>query len=272
MNKSLLEILTLSTDYLRSKSIEPARRMAEEILADALDLQRVALYTNFDRPLTSSEMDRCRERVVRRGKGEPSAYIHGSVEFLGCDLIVTPAVLIPRPETEVWVEKTLVQLPEKAIVWDVCTGSGCIGIALKKHRPDLQVTLSDISSEALAVARQNALHNQVDVNILQGDLLTPFQGLRADVLFCNPPYISSAEYAALDPQVRLFEPKLALESGPTGLEFYQRLATVISGHSQTVYLEIGYSQGEALLKLFPKGTVEKDYAGHDRLFILKEFI
>ena len=158
---TVIEILKLSTEFLKQKGIENSRRQAEDLLGDALGVGRMGLYLEHDRPLTESELNKCREWLKRRGNGEPLQYIAGKVEFFGCSLIVTPEVLIPRQETEILIDKIVQKLStidlEGKILWDVCCGSGCIGIALKKKFPKLHVALSDISAEALAVAKKNGL-------------------------------------------------------------------------------------------------------------------
>ncbi len=284
--KTILEILTLSADYLRQKSIANARRQAEDLMSDALSLSRMDLYTQFERPLTEDELDVCRKNLIRRSKGEPLQYIKGSLEFYGCTIKVTKDVLIPRQETEILVDmiaKRLEDDEKKAgslkgkILFDVCTGSGCIGIALKKKFPDLKVILSDISTKALEIAKENAEKNEVDVEILLGDLLLPFKGKKCDYFVSNPPYIAENEYAGLEIEVKDHEPKLALISGATGLEFYEKLAKDLQGFlksSARVFLEIGRAQGSDILKLFlddpwKNMKVEKDWSSQDRFFLLE---
>lgn len=266
--KTLGEVLQLSTAFLEDKKIARPRRQAEEILSHLLHLPRLDLYMQFDRPLVENELESCRAILKRRAKGEPLDYIFGEVSFFNCTIEVSPVVLIPRQETEILLSKIIERLPQENLeVWDVCCGSGCLGIALKKAKPSFKVTLSDISSEALEVARRNAVKNQVDVEILQGDLLAPFQGRRADVVICNPPYVTEEEYLQMDHS----EPKIALVSGPTGLEFYERLAKDLPKHCGKVFLEIGTGMGEKVLQLFSskRKSVEKDWAGHDRFFFLE---
>jgi release factor glutamine methyltransferase len=276
--KTVQEVLSLSHNYLKGKGIHNARRQAEELLSDALNMTRLQIYMDFDRPLTEDEMDRCRDRLSRRSKGEPLQYIRGEVEFHGCSIKVTPAVLIPRQETELLVAMIVKALEGKdlsqKILWDVCCGSGYIGIALKKYFPDLQVFLSDISPEALAIARENAERNGVAVTCLEGDLLKPFGDQKADFVVCNPPYVTEGEYPRLDKEVRDYEPRLALVAGPTGVEFYQRLAHDLKGRLAVdgkLWLEIGTGQGNTIKQIFENagwenGQVEKDWGGHDRFF------
>lgn len=271
--KTLVEVVTLAAAHLEQKGIANARRQAEEVIADALGIKRLEIYLQHDKPLTEEELNLCRQSVARRAAGEPAAYIAGQVEFMDCLLRVSPDVLIPRPETELLVEQVQAK---RGVLWDLCTGSGCIGIALKKRFPDLQVILSDICPKALAIARENAVSNQVAVEIREGDLFAPFAGEKADFVICNPPYIPEVEYEALDPEVRV-EPKKALVGGGDGLDFYRRLAEGLPGHlnpAAKVWFEVGYNQGEQIKDIFTascwkKAVFSKDWSGHDRFFSLE---
>jgi len=255
--KTLLDVVLLSAAFLEKQGIERPRRSAEEVIADALGKKRLDLYLQFERPLDEEELSKCREAVKRRGSGEPAAYIAGKVDFAGVTLEVNRSVLIPRPETEILIEK---MGRVEGILWDVCTGSGAIGIALKKRFPDLTVVISDISPEALAVASRNADLNGVDVEILQGDLLAPFEG-DCDILVSNPPYVE--DMAALSREVRDFEPKLALEGG---YSFYERLALEKERVRKKIWLEIGARMGSRVKEIFGGGIVEPDWSGHDRFY------
>lgn len=269
--KTIGEILKLSADFLAERKLERPRRLSEEILSHVLQLKRMDLYLQFDRPILEAELQRIRDLLKRCSKGEPLGYILGEVIFLDCRIRVDRRVLIPRPETEILADRIAKQV-HKGILWDLCTGSGCIGIALKKARPDLQVTLSDLSPDALTLAAENARLNGVDVTLLQGDLLQPFRGQKADWIVCNPPYISEAEYAELDPSVRDFEPKLALVGGKKGTEIYERLHREVSTHLNpggALFLEIGAQQREALQSLFPQGEISSDWAGLPRFLLVR---
>lgn len=280
--KTLLEILRLSENYLKERGIERPRREAEDLMAFILESRRLDLYLQFERPITEKELTALREVLKRRAKGEPFSYITGKVAFFGVNCKVTPAVLIPRPETELLVEKVIRTLEPLdltgKVLWDVCCGSGCIGLALKKRFPQLHVVLSDYSKEALEVARQNAteLGSGLEVEFLQGDLFAPFSGKNCDFFISNPPYISEAEYGRLSREV-LNEPKMALVSGPRGTEFYSRIAQELSTYLSPGgrgWLEIGTGQGALVKNIFEsKGwpcRFECDYAGHDRFFFLEK--
>jgi release factor glutamine methyltransferase len=268
--KPIAEVLKLSSEFLAERKIDRPRRLAEDLIAHVLKLKRMDLYLQFDKPVVEAELVVIREFLRRCGKGEPFEYIAGEVEFFGCQIKVDKSVLIPRPETEILVEMISKRVRGGSL-WDLCTGSGCIGIGLKKACPELSVTLSDLSEDAVALASENGKLNGVDVEVLQGDLLTPFQGRKADFVVCNPPYISQEEYGQLDLSVRNFEPKLALVGGERGIEFYERLARELPAYlnpGAQVFFEIGAGQGEALKKLFPGGELHRDWAGHPRFFLL----
>lgn len=273
--KTLGEVLKLSSEFLQKKGVDKPRRQVEELLSYVLKLPRIELYMQFDRPLVEQELTALREAIKRRAEGEPWQYIAGEVEFLGCRIKVNKNVLIPRQETEILVDRILKELPRAPVeIWDVCTGSGCIGIALKKKRPDCKVILSDISPEALAVAKENA--DGVEVEFLQGDLLAPFQG-KADIIVCNPPYITEKDYAGLDREVREWEPKTALVGGVSGLEFYERLARDLPRYlnpSGKVYFEIGAAMGEQIKNLFDPSVwksihIAQDWSSHDRFLLAR---
>lgn len=273
--KTLLDVLKLSTQFLEEKGIAKARKDVEDLMAAVLKLKRIDLYVQFDRPLEDFELTLLREMIKRKAKGEPVEYILGEIEFYNCLFKLTPDVLIPRQETEILVSHILEILPQTTLaVWDVCTGSGCIGISLKKARPQWELCLSDISSKALELAEKNAHQNQVEISCLEGDLLAPFQGRKADVIVCNPPYVTEGEFANLDISVKDFEPKIALVAGPTGLEFYKRLEQglpQVLNPGGKIFLEMGAGMGEAINALFPESLwkekkVMDDWSGHNRFF------
>jgi release factor glutamine methyltransferase len=279
--KTLGEVLSVSVKFLNEKKCARARRVVEELIGHVLHLKRIDLYMQFDRPMTETELETLRSLLKRAVKGEPVEYITREVSFYHCSLALTPDVLIPRPETEILVDMACKQLKSQELVgmtaWDICTGSGCIGIAVKKACPHLQMFLSDVSERALSAAAENARRNEVQVEFLQGDFLIPFSGRKTDLVFCNPPYVSEKEYFTLDPSVKDFEPKLALVGGEDGLDFYRRLEKDLPAHlnpGAKIFLEIGTGQGSALMDLFSghewKGArVERDWAGHDRFFFLE---
>lgn len=279
--KTIVDILTASTQFLQQKGIGRPRWTAEMLLSAILGMKRMDLYLFFDRPLDEQELSQMRQWLKRAATSEPVEYILPSISFYQTELRLSPAVLIPRSETEILVDKICKQFSSQQLegkeVWDICTGSGCVGIALKKKFPNAKVVIADLSVAALEVAVANAERNQVEVESICSDLLQAFGGRKADLVVCNPPYVSASEYEALSPSVKLFEPAMALLGGETGLAYYERLNRELPAHlnhQAKVFFEIGSSQGLALLALFSdpywvKRNLEKDWAGHDRFFFLE---
>jgi release factor glutamine methyltransferase len=279
--KLIQEVLSEVAKTFHDCGFSNSKRQAEELLCELLNCSRAQLYSDQKRPLNAQEWQIAQLWVQRRLKGEPLAYLSGKVQFYGCLIEVNPAVLIPRPETEILVDKVVTHLKKQnldgKVLWDLCCGSGCMGIALKKALPALSVYLSDYSEQALDLAARNAVVNGVKVTCLRGDLLAPFHGKKTHYLVCNPPYISESEYAILDKEVKEYEPRLALVAGQTGLEMYARLAQDLPNYLHAggqVWLEMGYQQGTAVQQLFQgppwkKSLVENDWAGHSRFFFLE---
>lgn len=286
--KTLLDYLRLATDFLKKRHCPSPRLDAELLLAHVLKMDRVALYVNFDRPLVPPEVDAFREALRRRGRGEPMAYIVGEKPFLNTSLYVTPAVLIPRPETELLVEAVAARLKEmpgeRLFAADVGTGSGAIAIGIALAEPRVHVAAVDVSPEAVEVAKRNVARHGLDgrVRVLVGDLLAPLlDGSYAvadgglDVVVSNPPYIPTGELSGLPRDVRDFEPRIALDGGTDGLVAYRRLVPMAEKALRPgglLALEIGSDQGEPLRRMLTGGgwsdvRVEQDYAGQDR-FVL----
>jgi release factor glutamine methyltransferase len=276
--KNVGELLAEFTSSFSAHHFDLPRRQAEDLLSDLLRCGRTELYLDKERILTSQESERADLWLQRRLQGEPLAYISGGVEFYGCSLNITPHVLIPRQETELLVDQIVNQLKAEEtqgkVLWDLCCGSGCIAIALKKNLPDLEVCASDCSAEAIALTRANAAGEGVVIESFLGDLLSPFAGKRAHYVVCNPPYVSEEEYQVLDRGVKDYEPRGALVGGVDGLEFYHRLAQELPSHLHAharVWFEIGYQQGRSVQEIFStpewiKQEVRNDWAGHPRFF------
>jgi release factor glutamine methyltransferase len=248
-------------------------------------MPRLKLYLNFSRLLTEVELDALRGMVQRRAVREPLQHILGSTSFCGLEMTVTREVLVPRPETELLAERAWEFLRQReagrqapAQVLDFGTGSGCVAIALAVQVPQAQVHALDISEAALRVARENALRHQVAERITfytsDGFASLP-NGLKFDLLVSNPPYIPSAEINTLEPEVREHDPRVALDGGGDGLDYYRRLAVetppllTSEGH---LMLEFGDGQEEALREIFPApgwiiDAVEKDYSKQPRILI-----
>lgn len=271
---TVLKILQWTADYFAGKEIDSARLEAELLLAATLGLDRVGLYVNFERPLDSAELAAFRAQVQRRAKREPVQYILGETEFWSLPFNVSPAVLVPRADTEVLVEEALARIEGPARLLDVGTGSGAIAIALAHEKAEVQVTALDCSEAALAVARANADRNGVSerVAFLAGDLAAlpagPF-----DLVVSNPPYIPSADLQQLMPEVRDHEPHLALDGGADGLAAYRQLAAQsgkILVPGGWLLVEVGIDQAAEVAALFKAaGLIEvahrEDYSGIPRV-------
>jgi release factor glutamine methyltransferase len=279
--RTVRRVLMDGTQFLRDAGIESARLDAEVLLGHALDKERADIYLGMESTLNDSDEKIFRESLTRRAKGEPVAYITGHKEFWSLDFVVTPDVLIPRPETELVVELTLKEaITTKAAlkILDIGTGSGVIAIALAKELPAAEIWAVDVSAAALNIAEVNARRHGVAerVKFLDGDLFDPITelGHRFDVIVSNPPYILSKEIANLGREVRDWEPKMALDGGPDGLDCYRQIiggAHTYLAPEGRVLLEIGEDQGTAVAGLFvPAGrfgaaTIFQDYAGKDRV-------
>lgn len=230
---TLLRLLSWTTDYLAAHGSSSPRLDAEVLLAHARGCERIDLYTAFDEVVGEEVRNRFRELIRQRAAGVPVAYLVGRREFYSLTLKVTPAVLIPRPETEFVVVAALDALKgwpasddQRPLVADVGTGSGAIAIAIARHAPQVHVLATDISPAALSVARDNVAAHGLDqrISLLESDLLEALPARpHLAVVASNPPYVSQAELEALPREVREHEPHLALLGGPTGIEVIQRL-------------------------------------------------
>jgi len=271
---TVLKVLQWTAGYFSDKGIEGGRLDAELLLGDTLTLDRVGLYLNYDRPLSAGELETFRAAVGRRAKREPLQYIRGQAEFWSLPFTVSPAVLIPRSDTEVLVEEALKRIAGPGRILDVGTGSGAIAIALAHERPEVSVEAVDLSAEALTVARGNAARNGVTdrVTMRQGDL-RQLRGAGYDLVVSNPPYIPSADLAGLMPEVREFEPSLALDGGADGLAAYRLLAAQAGALLKPggwLLLEVGIDQAAAVTELLQGAGLVKiftrvDYAGVARV-------
>lgn len=220
----IIDLIQWGTRYFTEKEIANARLEIEWLLAHLLRIQRVDLYVQFEKPLTKAELGTFRGLVQRRVKGEPFQYIIGRAPFCGHDFYVTPAVLIPRPETEVIIQ-ILQQGPPPNSILDIGTGSGCLAVTAALQYPVADVTAIDVSPDALDIAEENAQNlRATNVTFLQIDILKAIPEGFFDVVLCNPPYVARAELDTLQVEVRKYEPPEALTDGNDGLSFYWRLA------------------------------------------------
>lgn len=277
-----LKLLHWTQSYFGQKGIDAPRLTAELLLAHALGCDRVRLYLDFDKPLGEPELTAFRELVRRRAEREPTAYLLGRRDFYEHTFQVDARVLVPRPETELVVEAALSALassPEGGRALDLCTGSGAIAISLALARPGAQVTATDLSEDALAVARENATRlGAAGVTFLAGDLYAalapPSPETRFDVIVSNPPYVPRGELDTLAPEVRR-EPRLALDGGGDGLAISRRIAAEAPAHLRpggTLVLEMHESHLHELPAIclqsgFQRAEPHRDLAGLPRFVV-----
>ncbi len=277
---TVLEVLKLASDHFARLAPGSPRLDAEVLLAHSLGLRRLDLYLKFDRPLTDAELAAYRELVARRAKGEPVAYLVGHKQFMGLEFAVTPAVLIPNPDTEVLVQRA-VEIAREAgrplRLADVGTGSGCIAIAIAHYAPNVEVVASDVSPDALAVAATNVAAHGLGarIELVCGDLMTPFVG-SFDLVCANLPYVAAG--SALEPEV-VAQPARALFAEANGSALVTRLlaeapARLNPGGRALTELDpsIAASAAEVADKNFAGHRIHSDLAGHERVLEAWSFI
>ena len=259
-----------------------ARLDAEHLLMRVLGINHAWLIAHPGDELSAETQEQYEALVRRRLAGEPLQYITGECEFYGLPFKVNPDVLIPRPETEHLLERVLelAQRYERPRIIDIGTGSGAIAVALAHKLPSAKITATDLSEPALAIARQNAAHNQVDsrIRFLQGDLLGPVAAAPFDIIVSNPPYVPTTDRALIAVEVREYEPSMALFAGDDGLDVYRRLipaahAALVPGGFLT--LEIGFTQAQAIERLlaaagFCNIEFAPDLQGIPRIVVLQK--
>lgn len=276
---TVLEVIKLSTEYLLKKGVESARANAEILLAEILKCKRLELYLAFDKPLAENEVQIYRESIRKRGLRIPLQYIVGNVEFYGLKFIVNENVLIPRPETELLVEQ-IINDSDKSVnlrILDIGVGSGNIILSILKNLPDLNAVAIDISEGALDIAHQNA-----EINLLQDRVeFRPFDIMnddlnslgKFDLIVSNPPYVSENDYESLEPELKIYEPKMALTDNSNGISFYKHIiesSESILNKSGKIYFELGIDQSTQVQKYFEQNNftnikITKDYSGIDRI-------
>jgi release factor glutamine methyltransferase len=268
-----MELIAKAAPYLGTHGSTSPRLDAELLLAETLGVQRMDLYLQFDRPLKSDEVDRFRRLCRRRAGGEPIAYIRGHREFMSVDLLVSPAVMIPRPETEILVEEALRRAGETSRVLDVGTGSGAIAVAMAAHNGGCRVVATDVSAAALQVASRNVerLELQDRVELREADLAAGIDG-PFDLVLANLPYIDRAGPDAVTPEVAATEPELALYGGRDGLELVSRLLDDLPrllAPAGAALLEVDPRNALAALQLAGgEARLIKDLAGLDRVLVV----
>lgn len=285
---TIIKLVQWATAYFNDHDIDSPRATAEILLAHALNVRRIDLYLRYDQPLIPAELEHFKSLIKRRLNREPVAYILGSKEFWSMDLRVTRDVLIPRPETECLVEKSLEWLaeeskPESKHILELGTGCGAVILALARENPRHSYWATDISINAVRVARQNAKQNGLDgkVHFINGDWFAPLRSKPGvfDLIVSNPPYIKSGDLTRLQPEIHAFEPLLALDGAADGLHCLRHI--IQSAHlflkpRGVIILEIGHDQ-KALLKqmIAERGQYEEinffqDYSGYDRILQMKK--
>jgi release factor glutamine methyltransferase len=301
---AIQRLLSWITGYFTEKEIDSPRLSAEILLGHVLGLKRIELYTQFGKLVDKEQLRQLHALVKRAGQDEPVAYLTGKTEFYSLELNVTPACMIPRPETELLVERAIEflrartakgatisdalepgQLCDAAgtstqFVCDLCTGSGCIAVAIAMNYASARIIATDISDAALRVAAANVEkhHLKERITLLCGDLFDPLvpqlDTSRFDLIVCNPPYVSAPEFEALERNVKDYEPKLALFAGNDGLDIYRRIiekADLFLKPDAALMLEIGYAQGPAVREIleqtgaFTEIRIEKDFHNNDRV-------
>ena len=275
---SVGRVLIWATQDFRARGFDSPRLDAELLLGDALGVDRVRLFLEHERVLTSDELARCRAAIQRRRKGEPIAYIRGVREFFGLPIQVDARVLVPRPDTEILVETALRRTEHHDLfgtALDLCTGSGCVALAFASRRRTWRVWASDISEDALNVARDNALRLGLsNVAFKHSDLFAALDPrLKFSLITANPPYIPEAEIASLQVDIREFEPHLALSGGADGLDVIRRL--ILDARPRLtpggcLAMELHHDQAARVRELLAAAGYEaiettRDYGGHQRV-------
>jgi len=269
----LKELFEAGTSYLQEHQILGSKNDAWLLMEYVFGIRRIDYLVNPFEYADETKASQYISLIEKRGSRYPLQYITGHQEFMGLDFIVNEAVLIPRQDTEVLVETVLEYMKAGDKVLDMCTGSGCIIISLAAGKQAGRAVGADISDEALQIAKANARHNHVgDIEFVQSDLFENIDGLY-DIIISNPPYIPSAGIERLMPEVKLYEPSLALDGAPDGLLFYKRIikgAKTFLKPGGCLFFEIGWDQAGGISAMlrendFSEVIVKKDLAGLDRV-------
>lgn len=276
-------VLNWTVEYFTSKNISEPRLSAELLLAHLLNSKRIELYLQFERLLTPAELAAYRSSIQRRAQGEPVQYILGETEFMGMLFKVSPAVLIPRPDTELLVDCTIEYLKAANIahprILDIGCGCGCIAISLAKFFPEAEVWAVEKSTEAFAIAEENARLNEVNIQFVNNDFFDYYAGLdtKFNSIVTNPPYVSDKDWEELQLEVRQFEPRQALWGGADGLEFYRRFTPLFAKILEAkgvAMMETGYDQAQAVSAMLMQQNfsveIRKDYRQIERVVIAQK--
>lgn len=278
-----LEGLREVATFLGDCGIADSRKEAEMIVSDCIGIEKIALYRD-NPPLTADQEEEINKVLERRREREPLQYIIGFVDFYGLKIKVGPGVLVPRPETELLVNEATRAVKDKnrnssLRILDLCTGTGCLALALAKEVRNSHVCGIDISEKALEYAELNAKINGItNVTFLQGDLYEPVYGSRFDLIVSNPPYIKRSELGELAPEIRTWEPVSALDGGEDGLRFYWAILSKSGDYltdDGSLMMELGQGEAAAVTKMGEDAGLKaislvKDYAGIERILHLKQ--
>ena len=284
---TVLEAIQKSAEFLARKGVDSPRLQAELLLAHLLKIPRLNLYLNHERALTAAELDSFRELIKRRGRREPLQHIVGTVSFCGVELAINRHALVPRPETEILAEQGWEFLnqrskvdPQSASALDLGTGSGCLAIVLAVKCPAAEIWATDVSADALELAKQNAAKHGLDrqMHFMLGDLFCALPSAkRFDLIITNPPYVASTELDLLAPEVREYEPRLSLNGGADGLDCIRRIADEARAFLKPdgrIMLEFGDGQAATVQEIFQRQkwiveALKEDYTQRPRILIAR---
>ncbi len=270
------EIINWAIDLLTGKDIENPKLDSEYIISHVLGMSRLELNLHQEDEVAGNDLSLIQSMILRRGKNEPLQYILGETNFYGLTLKVNEHVLIPRPETELLVEKIIKENPEVDEILEIGTGSGAIAIALAANIKNAKIKAVDISNEALQIARENAAKNKVNIHFCFSDVFENVTG-KYDLIVSNPPYISNQEYQYLSREIRKYEPSTALLADDNGLAFYKKILCSAKDYlteKGKIYFEIGYNLSESIKKVakengFRNIETVKDLNGFNRMMVIE---
>ena len=276
-NWRIIDIIKWGEDYFKSKAFENPKQEIEWLLCDLLGLKRIDLYVKFEDKINNSKLNKLKSWIKRRVKREPLQYITGETEFYGLKFKTTPQALIPRPETERLVDLTLLSIGNNSDLklLEIGAGSGCVSIAISNKKPMVNILSLDVSKDALELAETNAeLNNCKNIKFLEMDFLNDVPNEKFDILISNPPYIPEKEIENIMPEVKNYEPRIALTDNGDGLTFYHRIAkrakTLINPNG-FILLEVGLGEHpQKVLSLFKESKFDqleliKDFNNNERI-------
>lgn len=275
----VIDVIEWTTEYFKKHGISSPRLDAELLLGYVMNKERLQLYLDFEEVVPKEHLAKYRELVKKRSQRVPVSYLINRKEFLSLDFYVDENVLIPRPETEVLVETILQDKSDSRRLVDVGTGSGAIAISIAKTRTNWEIFAVDVSPEVIEIAMQNAQKHGVEENItfLQGNLFEPIDSsLSFDWIVSNPPYIASDKFDDLMPEIREYEPRIALDGGEDGLDLIRSLiegAPSFLVPEGKIAIEIGFDQGNAVRSLiesnpaYTECNIIQDYSGNERVVV-----